>query len=61
MMEGQTAATIAEESFVSLATVRTQIRSILQKLDTTSQLSAVAIAYQAGWRHVPSSTGPVSP
>jgi DNA-binding NarL/FixJ family response regulator len=49
MMDGQSAATIAEESFVSLATVRTQIRSILQKLDATSQLAAVATAYQAGW------------
>jgi DNA-binding NarL/FixJ family response regulator len=51
MMEGYSAATIAEESFVSLATVRTQIRSILQKLDATSQLEAVAAAYRAGWRH----------
>ncbi|MGZ4799893.1 MAG: LuxR C-terminal-related transcriptional regulator [Acidimicrobiia bacterium] len=63
MMEGYSAATIAEESFVSLATVRTQIRSILQKLDATSQLAAVAAAYQAGWRYEapaaanPSSTG----
>ena len=51
MMEGYSAATIAEESFVSLATVRTQIRSILLKLDATSQLEAVATAYRAGWRH----------
>lgn len=51
LMEGETAAAIAEASFVSLATVRTQIRSILQKLDASTQLAAVAAAYQAGWRH----------
>jgi DNA-binding NarL/FixJ family response regulator len=60
LMDGQNAATIAEESFVSLATVRTQIRSILQKLDTTSQLAAVAIAHHAGWRFEASDTDSVS-
>jgi DNA-binding NarL/FixJ family response regulator len=46
---GNTAATIAENSFVSLATVRSQIRSILQKLDVNSQVAAVALARSAGW------------
>jgi DNA-binding NarL/FixJ family response regulator len=53
MMRGEAAATIAEASFVSLATVRSQIRSILQKLGVSSQLAAVAAAYEAGWRHDP--------
>lgn len=51
LMRGQTAATIADESFVSLATVRTQIRSILQKLGVTSQLAAVVAAHEAGWSY----------
>ena len=42
LMDGCPAERIAEESFVSIATVRSQIRSILEKLDVRSQL--------AGWR-----------
>jgi DNA-binding NarL/FixJ family response regulator len=51
LMTGRSAAEIAEDSFVSLATVRSQIRSILQKLDVTSQLAAVAAAHHAGWTY----------
>lgn len=40
---------IAAEFFVSEATVRTQVKSILAKLGVTSQLAAVAIARDAGW------------
>jgi DNA-binding NarL/FixJ family response regulator len=46
---GKPAAGIANDSFVSLATVRTQIRSILTKLDVGSQLAAAALARQGGW------------
>lgn len=46
---GRSAASIAEESFVSLSTVRSQIRSVLVKLGVTSQLAAVALAHEAGW------------
>lgn len=49
IVEGQQAAAIAKASYVSLATVRTQIRSILLKLDVTSQVAAVALARQNGW------------
>jgi DNA-binding NarL/FixJ family response regulator len=42
LVAGKRAATIAMESSVSLATVRTQIRSILAKLGVSSQLEAVA-------------------
>jgi DNA-binding NarL/FixJ family response regulator len=49
IVDGHQAAAIAEASFVSLATVRTQIRSILLKLDVTSQVAAVALARQHGW------------
>lgn len=40
---------IARISFVSLNTVRTQIRSILAKLATSSVVGAVAHAYSSGW------------
>jgi len=50
VVEGKSAESIAHESFVSVATVRTQIRSTLQKLGVGSQLAAVALARQAGWR-----------
>ncbi|SDW36184.1 DNA-binding response regulator, NarL/FixJ family, contains REC and HTH domains [Amycolatopsis xylanica] len=44
---GRSAAAVAAEFTVSLATVRAQIRSILTKLDVRSQLAAVAIAHEA--------------
>jgi DNA-binding CsgD family transcriptional regulator len=44
MMQGRSAGEIAAEQVVSLSTVRTHIRSILRKLDVSSQLAAVAIA-----------------
>jgi DNA-binding NarL/FixJ family response regulator len=47
--EGDSAADIAEAWFVSLATVRSHIRSILMKLGVGSQLEAVAMAHRAGW------------
>ena len=49
IVEGKQAAAIAKASYVSLATVRTQIRSILMKLEVTSQVAAVALARQGGW------------
>jgi DNA-binding CsgD family transcriptional regulator len=44
MMQGRSAAEIAAEHTVALSTVRTHIRSILRKLNVSSQLAAVAIA-----------------
>jgi DNA-binding NarL/FixJ family response regulator len=49
-MNGQPVRDIARQSFVSEATVRTQVKSILAKLGVTSQLAAVGAAHQAGWR-----------
>lgn len=49
LIEGMSAETIASEQFVSVGTIRSQIRSILRKLDVTSQLAAVASARRAGW------------
>ncbi len=49
LMMGRAASEIAEESYVSIATIRSQIKAILRKLEVNSQLAAVALAYQAGW------------
>jgi DNA-binding NarL/FixJ family response regulator len=46
---GQSADDIATEYFVSIATVRSHIRSILMKLGVNSQLAAVALAIRAGY------------
>jgi DNA-binding NarL/FixJ family response regulator len=50
LMQGSTVHDIASTSVVSEATVRTQVKSILAKLEVSSQLAAVGIAHQVGWR-----------
>jgi len=49
LMSGRCPAEIAREDFVAEATVRSQIKSILAKLQVNSQLGAVAVARLAGW------------
>ncbi len=49
LVNGQSAEEIATASFVSLTTVRTQIRAIFTKLEVGSQLAAVALAVRLGW------------
>lgn len=49
MIDGKRAAEIADATFVSMATVRSHIRSILSKLGVTSQLAAVSMAIRAEW------------
>lgn len=49
LMEGHSVAKIAESSFVSVGTVRTQVKAILRKLGLNSQAAAVALAYRSGW------------
>ncbi len=49
LIDGRQAAEIAELSYVSLSTVRTQIRGILTKLGVSSQLAAVSMAIKSGW------------
>lgn len=46
---GKSVEQIAGESYVSVATVRTQVRAILMKLEVRSQLEAVAKANRADW------------
>ncbi|GAB3254424.1 LuxR C-terminal-related transcriptional regulator [Nocardioides dilutus] len=50
LMKGHTVREIAAEGVVSEATVRTQVKSILAKLEVTSQLAAVGLAHRVGWR-----------
>ncbi len=50
MIEGHTVRAISKESVVSEATVRTQVKSILGKLEVSSQLAAVGLANQVRWR-----------
>ena len=49
LAQGQRAETIAAAAFLSEATVRSQIRSVLAKLGVKSQLEAVALAWTVGW------------
>jgi len=49
LMEGRCAEEIARAAFVSISTVRSQIKAILQKLGVNSQLAAVALARRADW------------
>lgn len=50
LMRGQTVHEIAAVGVVSEATVRTQVKSILAKLQVSSQLAAVGLAHHVGWR-----------
>lgn len=47
---GRTVKEVARRSVVSEATVRSQIKSILAKLEVSSQIAAVALARAADWR-----------
>lgn len=49
MLAGRTAQDIAREGRVSEATVRTQCKSILTKLEVSSRVSAVALARRLDW------------
>lgn len=49
LCQGHSATQIAEESYVALSTVRSQIRAVLMKLGVGSQLEAVAVAHRSGW------------
>ncbi len=49
LADGHNVAAISRERFVSEATVRSQVRAVLTKLQVGSQLEAVAMARRAGW------------
>ena len=50
LMEGHGVAEVAAMRTVSEATVRTQARTVMRKLEVSSQLAAVAVARRAGFR-----------
>ncbi|WP_205471493.1 response regulator transcription factor [Nocardioides sp. SYSU D00038] len=50
LMKGRAVRDIAGIGVVSEATVRTQVKSILAKLEVSSQLAAVGMANEIGWR-----------
>lgn len=49
LVNGNTATDIADEWYVALSTVRTQIRSVLSKLGVSSQIAAIGLAHRTGW------------
>ena len=51
LIEGHNVREIARSCVVSEATVRTQVKSILAKLEVSSQLAAVGLAHHVGWVH----------
>lgn len=53
LMHGKSVSDIAREHVVSIETVRSQIRTVLTKLDSTTQLAAVAQAWSVNWRPAP--------
>lgn len=50
LMRGRTVHDIATLGVVSEATVRTQVKSILAKMEVSSQLAAVGLAHHVQWR-----------
>jgi len=50
LMAGKQVSDIARTRVVSESTVRTQVKSILAKLQVSSQLSAVGLAHEIGWQ-----------
>ena len=50
LMKGRAVREIAGLGVVSEATVRTQVKSILAKLEVSSQLAAVGMAHEIGWQ-----------
>ncbi len=50
LTSGRRVRDIAQADVVSEATVRTQVKAILTKLDVGSQIAAVGLAHRIGWR-----------
>lgn len=50
LLDGRGAEDIARRNYVSVSTVRSQIKSVLQKLGVNSQLAATSLAWRSGWR-----------
>lgn len=50
LMRGRHVREIARDAYVAEATVRTQVKSVLAKLEVSSQLAAVGLALKAQWQ-----------
>ena len=50
LMAGHTVAEIARREHLAEATVRTQVKSVLAKLNVSSQLAAVGLAHEMEWQ-----------
>lgn len=61
LLDGHAPETIARNRSVSILTVRSQIKAILQKLGVNSQLAAVSLALRAGWTVEERHTAPERP
>ncbi|QSR26880.1 DNA-binding response regulator [Nocardioides aromaticivorans] len=63
LMNGEPVQEIARTNVVAVATVRSQVKSILTKLELQSQIAAVGAAHRAAWRPPSSPRNPprVSP
>jgi two-component system nitrate/nitrite response regulator NarL len=66
LTQGRTVSEIAAIRTVAEATVRTQVKSLLAKLEVSSQIAAVGIAHQTGWgrnsaEQRPQQPGPAGP
>jgi DNA-binding NarL/FixJ family response regulator len=59
LCDGEPAASIADRWVVSMATVRSHIRSVLVKLGVSSQLEAAALAHRTGWSSNRSGESPI--
>lgn len=60
LMDGRSVERIAAESYVSVSTVRSQVRAVLCKLGVRSQLEAVALAIRTRWSPNPDALAAVS-
>jgi DNA-binding NarL/FixJ family response regulator len=49
LVRGSTPDEVSASALVAVATVRTHVRGVLDKLGVNSQLAAVALARQTGW------------
>ncbi len=56
LMEGAAPGVIATREYVSVETVRSQVKGVLRKLGATTQLEAATLAIRAGW---PERSGPL--
>ena len=50
LMQGHAVREVARQGNTAETTVRTQVKAILAKLEVSSQLAAVGLAYRIGWQ-----------